>query len=221
MRTKPFSPADMARLRQIVQATVEASPQRRQVRSPRRVTDLYMGLVNSLAEAHYVRDLRLIEVRYSYRKLSGLIGGGKLCARSGQPMGSIKEHTISRYVRLMVDLDLATYTESGWALKVPVIDYLSPLPQPAPRPMPAPEPTVIVRRAEPVQPPEVYPWSEQIPEFQKYLRRSGVDESAWTRLSLGEREDWMDKFMELMGSDQYRSLVESVRTETDQCSTRD
>lgn len=213
MRTKPFSPADMARLRKIVQATVEASPERWQVRSPKRVTDLYMGLLNSLAEAHYVRDLRLIEVPHSYRRLAGLIGAGKLCARNGQPMGAIKEHTVSRYVKLMVTLDLATYTEDGWALRVPVIDYLSPLPQAVPKLRPKSAPKVVVRRPEPVEPPEVYRWSDQIPEFQEFLRRGGVDAAGWTRLSLGEREDWMDQFMALMSTDEYAALVEAVRQE--------
>jgi hypothetical protein len=225
---KPFSKQDLAQLRLIVTATIAASPEAGSARSAKDVANFYMSML-LLVSHQYNPDCREAEVYMSYRELSGKIRSGQICKdQNGQVNCVHQAHTIAKYVRLLVLLGFAKETRGGFAIKVPHIDYRFVPPEAATRaprklfaPKIQPSPSEV-KTVDPAEPPttaapkaekrsEPYPLSEQIPEFVEYLRRHLIEAPQWSPLSVGEREAWFDRFGEVMKTQEYWDIAETVR----------
>src|SRR5687767_6145319 len=106
MESKPFSPHDLRRLREILFAQIAASPLSRSVKSPRYLVNLYTGLVNYYYR-NYIPDTRTLSVHTSYRELGDAIKEGPLCWYRGKRSCPHERRTLVKYVRLLAALNLA------------------------------------------------------------------------------------------------------------------
>jgi hypothetical protein len=229
---KPFSENQLERLKQIISAHILASAETVQaVKSPKYLVRFYMDLL-VFFHRNYIQEAGTVSIPVSYRELSQLIKQGPLCWYKDKRRCPYERHTLAKYVSLLVSLNFATETASGFALRVPYISFNSALPLPAPMPPraqrfsapkkqsskvkavdPEPPTTAPAPPAPPEPTTERYAYSEQIPELREYLRRHHVEAAQWEPLSVGEREAWLDRFSEVLGTEEYYDIAETVRAQ--------